>query len=68
MEFLRAGRVSLMYQTLDGKETGYWDVDAAKWVRDNDYKAAMTAGLKVAKKQSAPDFITVAIHAPKGAT
>jgi septal ring factor EnvC (AmiA/AmiB activator) len=68
VEFLRAGRVSLMYQTLDGKETGYWDNDAHKWVSDDSYKAAMIAGLKVAKKQSAPDFVSVAIHAPKGAT
>jgi hypothetical protein len=68
VEFLRSGRVSLMYQTLDGKETGYWDADSHKWVRDDDYKEAMTAGLKVAKKQSAPDFVSVAIHAPKGAS
>jgi hypothetical protein len=68
VEFLRAGRVSLMYQTLDGKETGYWDMDAGKWVRDDDFKDDMTAGLKVAKKQSAPDFVSVAIRAPKGAT
>jgi hypothetical protein len=67
VEFLRAGRVSLMYQTLDGKETGYWDVDARKWVREDSYKDDMTAGLKVAKKQSAPDFVAVAIRAPKGA-
>jgi hypothetical protein len=67
VEFLRAGRISLMYQTLDGKETGYWDADANKWKRDDDYKDAMIAGLKVAKKQSAPDFISIAIHAPKGA-
>jgi hypothetical protein len=68
VEFLRAGRVSLMYSTLDGKETGYWDVDTKKWVVDNDYREAMKAGLKVAKKQAAPDFLKVAIHAPKEAT
>jgi len=65
VDFLRAGRVSLMYQTLDGKETGYWDVDSKSWKVDNDYADAMRAGLKVAKKQAAPDFISVAIHAPK---
>lgn len=68
VEFLRAGRVSLMYLTLDGKETGYWDKDAKKWVADNSYREAMTAGLKVAKKQAAPDFLRVAIPAPKEAT
>lgn len=68
VDFLRTGRISIMYQTLDGKETGYWDADAGKWVADKDYKDGVTAGLKVAKKQSAPDFITVAIHAPKEAT
>lgn len=65
VEFLRAGRVGLMYQTLDGKETGYWDMDAKSWKVDNAYKDSMRAGLKVAKKQAAPDFISVAIHAPK---
>jgi hypothetical protein len=65
VDFLRAGRVALMYQTLDGKETGYWDVEKKTWKTDDSYKDAMRAGLKVAKKQAAPDFITVAIHAPK---
>ena len=65
VELLRVGRVALMYQTLDGKETGYWDVDAKKWVVDRDYHDAMVKALKVAKKQAAPDFIEAAIHAPK---
>lgn len=64
VDFLRTGRVSLMYQTLDGKETGYWNAEAKKWVVDNDYRESMEKGLKIAKKQSAPDFIEVAIHAP----
>lgn len=65
VDFLRAGRVALLYQTLDGKETGYWDADAKTWRADSGYRDAIKAGLKVAKKQAAPDFITVAVHAPK---
>jgi len=68
VDFLRVGRISIMYQTLDGKETGYYDVDAKKWVVDNSYSDGVKAGLKIARKQSAPDFLTVAIHAPKEAT
>jgi hypothetical protein len=65
VDFLRAGRVGLMYQTLDGRETGYWDSDSKQWHVDNNYGSAVKAGLKIAKKQAAPDFVTVAIHAPK---
>jgi hypothetical protein len=65
VDFLRAGRISLLYQTLDGKETGYWDAAAKKFKVDDRYEDAIKSGLKVAKKQSAPDFITVAVRAPK---
>ncbi|HEY4214995.1 MAG TPA: DUF3450 domain-containing protein [Steroidobacteraceae bacterium] len=65
VDFLRAGRVALMYQTLDGKESGYWDTDAKQWKVDNGYDSAVRAGLKIARKQAAPDFVTVAVHAPK---
>jgi hypothetical protein len=65
VDFLRVGRISIMYQTLDGKETGYWDIDQQKYVVDNSYSDGVKAGLKIARKQSAPDFLTVAIHAPK---
>lgn len=65
VDFLRAGRVSLMYQTLDGRETGYWDANQKTWKQDDEYGDAIRAGLKVAKKQAAPDFVTVAVRAPK---
>lgn len=65
VDFLRAGRVALLYQTLDGSETGYWDADAKKWQQDGEYEDAITAGLKVAKKQAAPDFIRLPVHAPR---
>lgn len=65
VDFLRAGRVALLYQSLDGSETGYWDAGARKWVADDGYEDAIKAGLKVAKKQAAPDFIRVPVSAPK---
>lgn len=68
VEVLRVGRISLMYQTMDAKETGYWDSTQGKWVRDDDYEEAMTHGLKIAKKQAAPDFVGAALSAPKEAT
>jgi hypothetical protein len=68
VDFLRAGRVALLYQTLDGSETGYWDADAKNWKQDSSYEDAITAGLKVAKKQAAPDFIRLPVHAPKQVT
>ncbi len=65
VEFLRVGRVSLMYQTLDGKETGYWDASAKAWVEDGAYRDAMRRGLKVAKKEGAPNLMIAPVAAPK---
>jgi len=64
VDFMRAGRVALLYQTLDGKETGFWDTDSKSWKVDNSYGEDIKADLKIAKKQAAPDFLTVPLHAP----
>ena len=64
VKFLRIGRVALMYQTLDGEETGYWDADKKGWVVDNEYREAMKEGMKVATKQGAPELIEAPVHAP----
>ncbi len=67
VQFLRVGRVSLMYQTLDGKETGYWDADQKTWAVDDGYRHAFIEGLRVAKKLGAPDLLVVPVPAPKEA-
>jgi hypothetical protein len=64
VEFLRMGRVSLLYQTPDGKETGYWDADTKKWVVDDAYAQDMKQAIRVAKKEGAPDLLWVPVHAP----
>jgi hypothetical protein len=64
VRFLRLGRVALIYQTLDGEETGYWDAQQQKWVRDDSYRSAVRHGFAVAEKAVAPDLLTVPIPAP----
>jgi len=65
VEFVRLGRVSLMYQTPDGNETGYWNQNDRQWVVDNDYQEAVQEAIKVAKKLGAPDLLEVPVPAPQ---
>jgi hypothetical protein len=65
VDFVRLGRVSLMYQTPDGNETGYWNQNTRQWVVDDDYKEAVLKAIKVAKKLGAPDLLEVPVPAPK---
>jgi hypothetical protein len=63
VDFLRVGRVGLMYQSPDGKETGYWDAQKKAWVQDDHYADGVREGLKVAKKQTSPDLLVVPVLA-----
>lgn len=65
VEFVRLGRVSLMYRTLDGSETGYWDAQQRQWVVDQSYKEAVEEALRVARGDGAPELLTVPVPAPQ---
>ncbi len=65
VSFVRLGRVSLMYQSLDGSETGYWDAASKQWVVDNSYADAIVEARRVAKKDGAPDLLIVPVPAPQ---
>jgi hypothetical protein len=65
-EFVRLGRVSLMYRTVDGAESGYWDNQQRTWVPDPDHARAIEEALGIAKQEGAPDLITVPVPAPQG--
>lgn len=67
VQFLRIGRVGLLYQTLDGHETGYWDVDGKRWVVDDQYADGFREGIAVAKKVRAPELLILPVPAPKEA-
>jgi hypothetical protein len=65
--FLRVGRVALLYQTLDGEETGYWDTESRSWLVDDEYKRDFQEAVTVAKKLRAPEMLRVPLPAPKQA-
>jgi hypothetical protein len=64
VQFIRLGRVALLYQTLAGDETGYWDASQKTWVADADYARDVKRALSVAKKEGAPDLVMVPVPAP----
>jgi len=65
-EFVRLGRVSLMYRTVDGAEAGYWDNQQRTWVPDEDSASAIEEALAIAKEEKAADLITVPVPAAQG--
>jgi len=66
VDFLRVGRVALLYQTIGGATTGAWDSTAGEFVElpPATYKAQVAQGLKIARKQIAPDLLIVPVAAP----
>jgi hypothetical protein len=65
VEFAQLGRISLMYRTLDGEETGYWDNDQKTWVVDLSYREAVEEAIAVARRDGAPVLLTVPVPAPQ---
>tara|TARA_R110001592_G_scaffold299059_1_gene569949 strand:- start:54038 stop:54799 length:762 start_codon:yes stop_codon:yes gene_type:complete len=55
VDFLRLGRVMLFYQTLDGREQGYWDAQTSAWkALPDSYRRTLEQGLNIARQQQTP--------------
>ena len=65
VDFLRFGRISLVYQTLDGREAGVWNQEKGDWEPlDASYRTAIREGLRIARKQAAPDLMRLPLPVP----
>jgi hypothetical protein len=64
VDYLRIGRVALMYQSLDGKESAVWNSQSKAWEElGSEYKKSIQSGLKMARKQTAPQLVKLPIAA-----
>ncbi|GAB2687587.1 DUF3450 domain-containing protein [Aliiglaciecola sp. 3_MG-2023] len=62
VDFLRIGRTALIYQTRDASMQGIWNKQTRQWEPlSSDYRTQITKGLRMAKKQMAPDLLMLPV-------
>jgi hypothetical protein len=66
VDVLRIGRILLAYQTADRTRTGFFNPGTRAWEQLSDsYRAAVTQGLRIARRQAAPDLLRLPVAAPE---
>ena len=65
VDFLRIGRIALVYRDLSGDKVGFWNKQEQRWqpLTERQYKRHITKGLKIAKEEISPELITVPLLA-----
>jgi len=64
VDFLRIGRVALVYLTFDGTQAGAWNQRTRQWESlDRSFTQSIKGGLRMARKQAAPSLIITPIPA-----
>ncbi len=62
VNFLRIGRIALFYQSIDGSLSGMWDIKNKKWQPLSDFERSIRDGLRMARKQKAPNLLKLPIQ------
>jgi hypothetical protein len=63
-DFLRIGRVALLYRVVGNEAVGFWDVDSLSWVAldSSPWRRHIEQGLKVARQEIAPELISISLN------
>jgi hypothetical protein len=69
VSFLRLGRIGLYYQTGDASVTGRWNPETRDWEKlsGGEARNQVRQGLRMARKQVAPDLLLLPVEAPEAA-
>jgi hypothetical protein len=67
VNFLRIGRIALLYQTTDTEVSGAWDQANRQFVQVSrgEYRSAIMKGLRIARNEASIDLMTMPIPAPE---
>ena len=67
VNFLRVGRIALLYQTTDTEISGAWDQASRSWVAldRGEYRNAIMKGLRIARKEASIDLMSIPVAAPE---
>ena len=66
VDFLRIGRVTLIYQTTDGQRQGIWDQSSRQWVElGSEHRNPIRQALRVARREIAPELLLLPVPAPE---
>lgn len=64
VDFLRFGRITLVYQSTDGNESGVWNGEQFEEL-SSSYNTGIKRGIRIARKQSAVDMIVLPVLGSK---
>jgi len=64
-DFLRVGRVALMYRTVGDERLGFWADDHWEPLPDSPYRRLLEQGLRVARQEVAPELLTIPVDSTR---
>lgn len=68
VDFLRMGRISLVYQTTDGERSGVWNNAERRWQElDASFNNGIRNGIRIARQQAAVDLVTLPVPGAEAA-
>lgn len=69
VDYLRIGRIALLYRSVGNDRFGHWDTVSKQWVEtdQSQFKRNVDKGLRVARQEMAPELFTVPVPPAQGA-
>ena len=63
VDYLRIGRISLLYRTVANDRFGHWDTREKRWIEtaESQYRRNIDKGLRIARQEMAPELFSVPV-------